>query len=238
MDFTQAILLRKSRRSYKDEPIPKEHTDALLQSIQELNAQSGLHMQLVEDKQAFASIRKNYGFFKNVPAYFVLAGKEDDPLLHEKIGYYGELLVLEATRLGLGTCWVGSTYDKEQTKAELAEGERVVCVVSVGLTAGKDTVRERTIYSMVHTKSKKLEDLFECDETPAPAWFLSAMNAVLRAPSARNKQPVKIIYKNNRIEAVTGEFQVNKIDLGIAKCHFDLECRNGFQFKDAYQPVH
>ncbi|MDR1630545.1 MAG: nitroreductase family protein [Oscillospiraceae bacterium] len=232
MDLTQAILLRKSRRSYKDEPIPQMQADALLRSIDELNAQSGLHIQLVTDKQAFASIRKNYGFFKNVPAYFVLAGNESDPKLHEKVGYYGELLVLEATRLGLGTCWVGSTYDKAQTKAELAEGERVVCVVSVGVAAGNDTLRERTIYSMIHTKSKKLEDLYECDETPPPAWFLSAMNAVLRAPSARNKQPVRIIYKDGKIEAATGEFQVNKIDLGIAKCHFDLECKNGFQFKN------
>ena len=44
--------------------------------------------------------------------YLVFAGPENDPDLDEKCGYYGERIILTATTMGLGTCWVGGTYDR------------------------------------------------------------------------------------------------------------------------------
>lgn len=234
MDFTQAILLRKSRRVYQNRDIPADKVRVLQNEIASLNNETGLNMQLIQDRQAFASILKNYGFFKNVPAYIVLAGNKNDPLLHEKLGYYGELLVLEATKLKLGTCWVGSSYDRSETKAVLSDDEQLVCVISIGIPSEKLSKREKAIDSVMHRKVKKLEDLYECDKTPPPDWFLNAMNAVLLAPSAQNKQPVKFFYKDDKITATTGEYKINDVDLGIAKCHFDLECKGNFSFKDQY----
>lgn len=55
--------------------------------------------------------------FSGVNSYFAMAGRRADLCLREKVGYWGEKLVLEATRLGLGTCWVGGTFDRRPAPA-------------------------------------------------------------------------------------------------------------------------
>ena len=105
MTLLEAIEARHSVRKYKDEPIPEEVLAVLRNKVWEINKEAGLHVQLVTDEpKAYKGVMA-YGSFSGVKNYFVMAGKKGDDL-DEKIGYYGEQLVLLAQTLGLNTCWV------------------------------------------------------------------------------------------------------------------------------------
>lgn len=109
MNLKQAVMTRVSRRSYTREPLNEESMVQLLDAIEECNQSGNLHIQMVaEDPGPFAGLHA--AFLMGVRNYFILAGRQDDINLDAKLGYYGESLVLLATQMGLGTCWVTETY--------------------------------------------------------------------------------------------------------------------------------
>ena len=106
MTLLEAIEARHSVRKYKDEPIPEEALTSLRDRIREINEEAGLHIQLVTGEPTAFSGPMAYGSFTGVKNYLVMAGKKGEDL-YEKIGYYGEQLVLLAQTLGLNSCWAG-----------------------------------------------------------------------------------------------------------------------------------
>lgn len=227
MDYTKAIELRSSRRTYTDMPIEKTSMERLNNLIALCNSESGLNLQMyVNDNNAFTGLKMSYGLFKNVRNYIALVGKKDDNNLHEKLGYYGEKIVLEATLLNLGTCWVGGTYDKKTCKCEVADDEVLIGIITIGHVPDDRTLKERIIYSLIHRKTKEIKDMLSSD-TEIPKWMLKAMKAVQRAPSAINMQPVRFEYKNGQLSAnIIRNNGFELIDLGIAKLHFEIGSSN------------
>jgi Nitroreductase family. len=227
MELNEAIEVRCSRRTYIDKPIDKEKVRILENLIGEVNKEGNLHVQLVlNDGKAFQGIRKSYGLFKGVQNYIALVGKEDK-CLREKIGYYGERVVLEATRLGLGTCWVGGSFDKKSCNCSVEEGEVLIAVIAIGNILAEHTLKEKIILKAVHGKSKLVTEMYEADEEVL-SWFKDGMKAVQKAPSAMNKQPVKFYFKNSIVTANVHEGKdYQEIDLGIAKLHFEIGARGG-----------
>ena len=124
MDLIEAIQTRHSVRKYTDQPIEVAKLATLRNAIDEVNAQSGLNIQLVinEPKGFNGLFISTYGQFSGVKNYIVMAapkGKEWE----EKVGYYGEKLVLLAQTLGLNTCWAGLTYKKVAGAFSLRDGD-------------------------------------------------------------------------------------------------------------------
>ena len=106
MEQKQAIEQRISRRSFLQTPIEQQILRQLLEAIEEVNETSGLTVSYLEDgSDAFAGF-KSYGMFDGVRAMLVLKGNRELAFLKEKVGYYGEQLILKATELGLGSCWI------------------------------------------------------------------------------------------------------------------------------------
>lgn len=227
MELNKAIEMRCSRRTYIDKPIDNEKVRILEKLIGEVNKEGNLHLQLVlNDGKAFQGIRKSYGLFTGVQNYIALVGKEDE-FFREKIGYYGERLVLEATRLGLGTCWVGASFDKKSCNCNVEEGEILVAVIAIGNIPAEHTLKEKIIAKMARGKSKAVNEMYESDEV-IPDWFKAGMEAVQKAPSAMNKQPAKFYYKNSIATASVEDIKDYKgIDLGIAKLHFEIGAKGG-----------
>lgn len=190
MKINEAIDKRISRRSYESKPLTKEHVFILQDFIDDLNRQSGLSIKIILDAaKAFKGITKSYGMFSGVTSLFTLVGEKNDENLWEKAGYFGELLVLKATALGLGTCWVGSSYDKKSFACDIVNNEVIVCVITVGYAVQTKSIKERIIHSTIHRKSKNISGLCEYDKQP-PNWFWDGMNSVL------NHSPLLI---NNRL---------------------------------------
>jgi hypothetical protein len=107
----------------------------------------------------------------------------------------------------------------------IAPDEHLACVIVVGNVAEQQGFRERSVYKIAHRSTKAVEEMYDSKET-VPDWFISGMKAVQKAPSAMNKQPVMFSYNNGLVTARV-ESDSQKIDLGIAKVHFELGAKNG-----------
>lgn len=210
MDVLQAMKERHSVRSYTDRPIEGRIKDDLSSYIDDCNRDGQLHIQLVLDEpHAFDGFMAHYGKFVGVKNYIVLAGKKS-PDLEERCGYYGEKIVLHAQTLGLNTCWVAMTYSKGKAKFQLNADEKLCLVIAIGYGKMSGTA---------HT-SKPREAVMRAN-TP-PDWFLQGIDAALLAPTAMNQQKFTFTLDGNKVTAKAGMGFYSKIDLGIAKCHFEL----------------
>lgn len=213
MDIFEAIEARHSVRRYSDRRIDERTVAALRERIDECNTRGGLNIQLVVDEpEAFGGFMARRGRFSGVANYIALIGKKSREL-DERLGYYGELLVLEAQRLGLNTCWVALTYSKGKCGCVVGEGEKLACVISLGygLTQGK-----------AH-KSRPLSEVCPTREEDMPDWFARGLRAALLAPTATNQQRFRITLTGDGtvVAEATGGFY-SDMDLGIVKYHFEV----------------
>ena len=210
MDIYEIMKARHSVRQYLDRPIPDELRTAMDSYTAELNAEGGLHMQILYDEpECFASRKAHYGGFRNVNNYISVVGPKGAGL-DETAGFYGELLVLKAQELGLNTCWVALTHGKSKAAVGADEKEAIVISLGFGETQGKQR------------KSKSAGQV--SDITPdSPEWYKKGIEAALLAPTAINQQRFKFSRDGNTVFAKAATLgPCLKIDLGIAKAHFEL----------------
>lgn len=211
MEILEAIKQRHSVRQYSEAEIEKYVIEELQKEIDACNEESGLHIQLVlNEPKAFGGFMAHYGKFSGVKNYIALVGKKCDDL-DEKCGYYGERVVLKAQRLGLNSCWVAMTYKKIPTAFKIDKGEKLTVVIALGY--GKTQGSAHAI--------KTPEQVSNVDAN-SPDWFISGVEAALLAPTAMNQQKFTFNYSQEKVVATTGFGFYTKIDLGIAKYHFEV----------------
>jgi nitroreductase len=219
MTLLEAIEARHSVRKYKDEPVPEDILATLRTRISEINERAGLHIQLVTGEPKAFSGLMSYGFFSGVTTYLVMAGKKDDDL-DEKVGYYGEQLVLLAQTLGLNSCWAGISYNKIPGTYELLDGEKISCYIALGYGESQGAGH----------KVKTAEEVSNVSDI-TPSWFRRGVEAAILAPTAVNQQKFRIEFigfrnfsKRPKVEAkpLFSMIGYTKVDLGIVKCHFEI----------------
>jgi hypothetical protein len=232
MTLKEAIGIRISRRKYTPTPIDQTSVSILQALIEKYNEEANLDIRLVlNNGDAFNNFRKTYGLFSNVQNYITLILDSQNANGLEKLGYYGELLVLNATILGLGTCWVGGAFDREACPFKLERGKTIACTIVIGNIDIPKT-GEKLFRSASHLKTKPLEKQFT-SEGKIPEWFMSGMKAVEKAPAAMNWRPVIFSNKDGVVTASLPNRSEDKtsagmeVDLGIAKLHFELGAGNG-----------
>lgn len=215
MNLIEAMNVRHSVRQYKNRPLDTEIISALQTEIESCNKESGLHIQLVTNEpKAFDSFMAHYGNFSGVTNYIAMIGKKGADL-DEKCGYYGERLVLRAQQLGLNTCWVAMTYTKIKSAFSIEPGEKLCIVISVGYGETQGAAH----------KSKSFEEVAKAEEQ-VPDWFKNGVNAALLAPTAMNQQKFQFTLHGSQVSAKAGIGFYTKIDLGIAKYHFEIGANN------------
>ena len=209
-DIMDVIRSRHSVRQYTDEVIPDEIRNTLDAYASDLNRQGSLNIQIIYDEpECFDSRMAHYGRFENCRNYIAMVGRKASDL-DERAGYYGELLVLKAQELGLNTCWVALTHGKSKACIKKDETEVIIIALGYGKTQGKPR------------KSKSAEEVSNYSDN-SPEWFKRGIEAALLAPTAVNQQKFKFTLSGNKVSAKTGMLGTClKIDLGIAKCHFEL----------------
>ena len=154
-----------------------------------------------------------YGQFSGVRNYLVMAGPKGREA-EEKVGYFGEELVLLSQTLGLNTCWVGLTYKKIPGAFTLRDGDTVHCVIALGYG---------TIPGIQHPL-RPVTDFYESEGLP-PEWFRKGLEAALLAPTAVNQQKFKFILRPGNVVEAKALFSMagyTAIDLGIVKLHFEI----------------
>ena len=218
MTIQEAIEARHSVRAYKDLPLSEEIVKLLEDELVKLNNEGQLHIQLIcNEPKAFQGTMAKYGKFRNANNYLVMAGKKAEDL-DERIGYYGEHLVLLAQTLGLNTCWVGLSYSKVPGTYVLEEGEKIACYIAIGYGETQG----------VGHKIKTVEQVSNASDI-TPSWFKKGVEAALLAPTAVNQQKFSFEYvgmdiNRHQVRANKGFSMIGytKMDLGIAKYHFEL----------------
>ena len=217
MTLQEAITARHSVRKYIDKEIPVDIVTALQDKIAEYNKVGNLNIQLVlNETRAFTGML-SYGSFSGVRNYFVMVGKKGADL-DERVGYYGEQLVLLAQTLGLNTCWVGLSYRKVPEAYNVGKDEKLACMIALGYGETQG----------VSHKIKTIEQVSNASDL-TPAWFKRGVEAALLAPTAVNQQKFSFEYvgmSNNRhlVRAKKGFSMIGytQMDLGIAKYHFEI----------------
>ena len=218
MTLLEAIQARHSVRAYKDQPLAEDVVKVLEDEIVRLNREGQLHIQLITNEpKAFQGTLAKYGKFRNANNYLVMAGKKADDL-DERIGYYGEHLVLLAQTLGLNTCWVGLSYSKVPGTYVLGEDEKIACYIAIGYGETQG----------VSHKIKTVEQVSNASDI-TPSWFKKGVEAALLAPTAVNQQKFSFEYVGevdgrHRVRAKRGFSLIGytQMDLGIARYHFEV----------------
>ncbi len=218
---------RISVRSYQNKPLSAEDVTFISERLDALNGSAGLCCKLCEDASAaFDNLKKSYGMFKNVKSVIVMQGKSDDPDLYEKVGFYGEELILDLVERGLGTCWVGGTFDKSEFTAD--EGCTIACVITVGYP-DSFRLKDKVMYSVLH-KRKSAEERITSDSA-LPENVGRGVEAVITAPSAVNSQKPHFSLSDGVLTvSVPDTSGMTLIDLGIAKYHFFDETGLRFEY--------
>ena len=96
-------------------------------------------------KDAFKGIVGSYGKIKDAPAFIAFIGNMDSDFVQEEVGYTGEGVILEATALGLNTCWVAGFFKPESVASliEIKRNERVLAVTPVGYASRFESFEEK-----------------------------------------------------------------------------------------------
>lgn len=211
MDLLEAMERRHSVRQYQDLPISPEIAAELEREISACNTEGGLHIQLaLEEPEAFRGLLAHYGRFRNVRSYLCLVGPQR-PDLEEKLGYYGQRLVLRAFQLGLDSCWVALTFRKRKCRCELRPGEKLACAIALGY--GEN-------HGVPH-RSKPLEEVCRWSGE-MPDWFRAGVEAALLAPTAVSQQKFLLALEGDRVRARALKGPYSLIDMGIVKYQFEL----------------
>ena len=218
MTIQEAIEARHSVRAYKEQPLTEEIVRVLEEQIAILNDEGQLHIQLIlNEPKAFQGTLAKYGKFRGVNNYIVMAGKKSEDL-DERVGYYGEHLVLLAQTLGLNTCWVGLSYSKVPGTYVLDDGEKIACYIAIGYGETQG----------VGHKVKTVERVSNASDI-TPSWFKKGVEAALLAPTAVNQQKFSFEYvgmenSRHKVLAKRGFSMIGytQMDLGIAKYHFEI----------------
>ena len=250
MEFNTSVLdlikTRISSRTFKEIGIEEKALEKLKAYITELNGETRIKARFVlvnGDDAATAQGKKlgTYGFIKGAGSFIVgiLEKSEKDAL---EFGYQFEKLVLFATDLGLGTCWLGGTFKKSDFEKSLSlkESEFIPIVSPVGYATDKRRVTEAAMRTFVGAASRKpWSELFFEGNIAKPLTEASAapyavpLEMVRLGPSASNKQPWRVIKDEQGLHFYlcrtkgygVPSYDVQLNDIGIAKCHFALAAK-------------
>jgi nitroreductase len=223
-----AIRIRHSTRTFNGEPLEQAHEEILRRTCQErLDFAEGIRIEFVINgsKDIFTGPS-----LKNTPAYIAMIGENDNPHIYEAIGYFGEYVILTATSLGLGTCWVSGTFRSEAVAKSLnleSDREKVYAVSPLGYS-GRSGLMERMTKTLIRSSYRKpLEELILPESLATeewPEWVGHSLNVARMAPSAVNRQPWRFSVSSSSIKVsmIDPKNVTQRLDCGIAMLHMEL----------------
>ncbi|HEY5583700.1 MAG TPA: nitroreductase family protein [Ruminiclostridium sp.] len=241
MNIREVILQRRSMRTYKDEPISQELRQKLTNLTDNVKSPFNTKMRFeIVDMNNIGSDLKlgTYGVIKGAKT-FICAAVEKGNRYEEDLGYAFEKVILYATSLGLGTCWLGGTFKRAEfgKAVGLKENELIPVITPVGYAKENRSLLDTIMVMAAGSKNRKnwVELFFDKDfnkplNKKDVEKFKGALDMVRIAPSASNKQPWRIVKDGNSFHFFlcrnkgygnVSVFDIQRLDIGIAMCHFE-----------------
>lgn len=255
--LSESIKIRQSWRTYLSTGMSNAQKQEIIEFIKNLPrtpfSQFGsqtrfeiLDMNEIDPSQA--KQLGTYGFIKGTRQFLVGCFTPADYAL-ENYAYLFELIVLKATEMGLGTCWLAGSFNKSGFAAAFVKNteEHIPAVSPLGQIPKHRRLKEQMLRKAFKAKTRfpwsKLffEGDFSTELTEEKAGpYKSILEMVRIGPSAANRQPWRIVkdvqnhafhfYVYDPHESHPGWTQFRSLDLGIACAHFDLMCQElGFK---------
>lgn len=235
MDMTEQIRSRRSVRTFDGRRLLPEDRARILEFAQSAGNPYGIgiawKLLSAEDDRLSAPV------IAGADTY--IAGKMTrQPHAEEAFGYSFERIVLFAGSCGIGTTWIAGTMDRAafERAMDLGENEVMPCVSPLGYPSDRMSVREILMRKGIKADSRLdySELFFERDFTvplteKRAGDLGNALEMVRLAPSAVNRQPWRVVleedaahfYEKRSRGYVSGDgWDIQKIDIGIAMCHF------------------
>jgi nitroreductase len=166
MEFSDVVASRKSIRDYLDKNVEDEKLTKILEAAR--LAPSWANKQccqyiLVKDKTKIQELTGGFsGWLKQAPVIIVACADPKDSGSHNNMDYYlvdvgisMQQLILAATDLGLGTCWVGG-FDEAKIKKilQVPASIKVVALTPIGYPAYAG-LRSKLIKTLGGTAKRK-----------------------------------------------------------------------------------
>jgi hypothetical protein len=232
--WLRAISVRGSTRSFAREALDRESLDRLERICREFRPFPEARAVLVRERmgKVASGVIGAYGRVSGAPCYLAFIGRMDSSRVQECVGYTGEGLILEATAMGLGTCWVGGFFrpDAVSPSAGLGRDERVIAVSPVGKVRSVPSLTDVTFKAISGSSRRDpLKALVEEGLGFQGRWN-AALEAARIAPSARNRQPWRFRLEEDAVTVLADIVKANeklsrRLDCGIAMLHFELGAR-------------
>lgn len=251
--ITEIIAKRFSCRTYKEEPVQATVVMQLQEFINQLPAGpfgSKPRFKIVaaspDDPEVLRGLG-TYGFINGATAFIVGASRAIGMYL-EDYGYQMEEIILAATDLGLGTCWLGGSFTRSSFEQRIGihSDEEIPAVTAMGVMEDEDAARNGFLRNQVGAQTRRgwertfWDGKFGTPLTEAAAGaYALPLEMVRLGPSASNKQPWQVVRMGAdwhfylrrtpgyRVSAVNKTLRVTdlqRLDIGIAMCHFELTC--------------
>lgn len=238
-DEMENIKNRISVRTYDSKEIPKDVLEKLKDFIEEIEANSPFRFPIINSK--LDGKVGTYGVISGANYYIsAIVKKEEHDLVH--LGYLFEKIIIFATSLNLGTCWLGGTFDRGEfsKKAGLKDDEKFIAATPIGLIAEKRSIRDRAMRKMAKSDNRKAFNKLFFDEDLNPlkkdnlGVYGEALEMVRIGPSASNKQPWRIVKVGDDFHLYLERtpdyakdlgYDIQLLDMGIAQYHFEASLK-------------
>jgi nitroreductase len=245
---SDTIKKRVSCRTYKNDPI-KERDQQELRDFLLTNLRgpfgNRVRFELVDlaakEREEIKTLA-TYGFIKGASLFIVGAVAKGDRSM-EDYGYCMEKNILAATHLGLGTCWLGGTFNRSASASRIIQrdDEVVPAITPVGYPKDIKSIIDSAVRFFAKSNSRKAwEELFFCGDTRNPLTrgiagaYALPLECVRIGPSASNRQPWRVVKEKDSevfhfyISRTPGyaerypNVSLQDVDMGIAMCHFEV----------------
>ena len=247
-EWAAGIVARHSVRTYSGQPVTSDQLDELDRFCQTLPGREVARVEVARQVPAglFTGIAGGYGRVRGATSALVVVANTSALAFEESAGYIGEAVILQATTLGLGTCWVAGFFDRQVASSlvSLTPTERVLAVSPLGYPEPRPRLGERLMKRAVRAHSRRpIEDIAPgFNEATWPAWAAQGVRLARLAPSAVNRQPWRFELESDPTEIgvgpvasePTGQLVVSavsrgpeggiprRLDCGIAMLHFEV----------------
>jgi hypothetical protein len=243
---TEMIERRRSVRTYSGQPITAATKERIREVLRSLSGpfDGRVRLELVEKDDAMAGKGIKFGTYGVIlgASTFVAGIVERGDQAMVQLGHVFEQAVLYLTSLGFGTCWLAGTLRRSAFAAalHLGESELLPVVTPVGYASRMRGPIDLLFKPSLARRRVPWESLFFDEDFGRPleksiaASFSTPLEMVRLAPSASNKQPWRVLRKNGSFFFYLDgdlayrrryEFDIQRIDMGIALLHFEAAAR-------------
>lgn len=241
----ESVKKRYSVRNYKEQEVELDKRKAIESFVNSLDNPFGkkvnfhyLDNREMKDEEKLGT----YGVIKGAMQYIGTTIKLE-PMALEALGYELEAVILYLAHLELGTCWLGGTFNRKGfAKAMNIEEDEIFPIITpYGYAATKKHMKEIVMRKMIKADQRKewnqlfyIND-FQTTLTKEKAGELEVPLEMVRlGPSASNKQPWRILIKDNACHfyeykqpgySDSFPYDIQRVDMGIAAAHFDFSVK-------------